>query len=92
MDELFKQGFPVKTSSGLPIFTTVFFWSANIKAACDKRPHRGHHFGDTEVLQLLTAFILQQKHSASDAAIRNTQPRTALTAAQRVSDPSWADW
>lgn len=70
MDKLFKRGFPVKTCSGLPILATAFFWSANIKAACDKRPHRGHHFGDTEVLQLLTALILWQKLLATDTAIR----------------------
>jgi len=38
MEELFKQGFPVKTRSRLPILATIFFWSANVKAACDRRP------------------------------------------------------
>lgn len=91
MEELFKQGFPVKTCSGLPILATIFFWSANIKAACDRRPSRGHHFREMEVIQLLTTLILRQKHSAIDLAIRKRQPCAVLTAARRMSDPSWAD-
>lgn len=91
MEELFKQDFPVKTHSGLPILATVFFWSANIKAVCDRESCRGHHFREMEVIQLLTTLILWQKHLATDLAIRKTQPCAVLTAARRMSDPSWAD-
>lgn len=86
MEVLFKQGFPVKTCSGLPILATVFFWSANIKAVCDRQPCRGHHLREMEVVQLLTTLILWQKHLAVDLTVRETQPCTVLTA-----DPSWAD-
>lgn len=64
MEELFKQGFPVKTCSGLPSLATIFSWSANAKAACDRQPCIGHHFGEMEVIQLFTTLILQQKHMA----------------------------
>lgn len=86
MEELFKQGFPVKTCSGFPILATIFFWSANIKAVCDRQPCRGHHLREVEAVQLLTNLILWQKHLAVDLTIRETQPCTVLTA-----DPSWAD-
>lgn len=69
----------------------IFFWSANVKAVCDRWPCRGHHFREMEVIQLLTTLILQQKHLAIDLAISKTQPCAVLTAAQRMSDPSWAD-
>lgn len=86
MEELFKQGFPVKTCSALPILATIFFWSANIKAVCERQPCRGQHLREVEAIQLLTALILWQKHLAVDLTIRETQPHSALPA-----EPSWAD-
>lgn len=86
MEELSKQGFPVKTCSGLPILDTIFFWSANIKAECDRQPCRGYHLREVEAVQLLITLILWQKHLAVDLTIRETHPCSVLAA-----DPSWAD-
>lgn len=86
-----SQGFPVKTHSGLPILATTFFLSANIKAGCYRQLCKGHHFREMEVTELLTAFILSQKHLEIYLAMRKTQPCTVLTAAWRMSGPSWAD-
>lgn len=91
MDELFKQGFPVKTHSGLPVLATVLFWSACIRAVCDRQPCTGHDLRETEVTELLTAIILWQKHLAIYLAIRRMQPCVFLAAAQGTSGPSWAD-
>lgn len=91
MEELFKQGFPVKTHSGFPILAAIFFWRASSKAVCDRQPCRGHHFRELEVIQLLTSFILWQKHSENDLAIRKTQLCTVLPASWTMADPSWAN-
>lgn len=90
-DDLFKQGFPLKTHSGFPILATVFFCSASIRAVCVRQPCTGHDFREMEVTELLTAIILWQKHLEIYLAIRRMQPCAFLAAARGTSGLSWAN-
>lgn len=92
MDELFKQGFPVKKHSGFPILATVFFWSASIRAVCNRQPCTEHDCREMEVTELLIAIILWQKHVAIYLTTRRMQPCAFPAVAQGTSGPSWADY